>query len=167
MDVSARVLLESWPLPTVTAVSSITLGHESLAEFLIDTSGETRAFTLSSQPIRTACLALDGVIGTSLNCGSIKYFERRIAAPFSEITSTYQDLTTITVGTFQNAAMFGTSLRGTWTVDISDILYQLRTYQAANPGYNGCTLAEPCTAEESFWRHFRGIELKVFWVSTS
>jgi hypothetical protein len=166
LDVSARILLENWNLPTVTAVSTITLSHRADAEFVMDDNGMTRTFSLRSEPMRTACVAIGNIMGSDPGCQSITFFERRVTAPFTEISTTYQDLSSVTVTSFQNASMFGTSLHGTWTIDLRDVVNQLNTFQAGNPTYNGCTASAPCTAVESFWQKFRGIELKVFWVPT-
>ena len=79
--------------------------------------------------------------------------------------SNFADLSAVNVDQFEQARLFGTSLRGAWSIDISSVLGQLEIFDQANPNYNGRDPANPCTATEAFWQHFRGIELKIFWVS--
>jgi len=163
MDVAARVLLEDWTLPDPSVVSRISLSHGPEATFRLPPTGELRDYYFSREAATSVCLAVQAVTGTDLGCSSVSFFTRQIDSPFAEAVSNYRDLSTISVGTFEQAAMYGTSVRGMWTIDITNLLAQLQTYQEAHPEYNGCSQDDPCTVVEGFWRKFRGIEIKVFW----
>ena len=164
LDASARLLFDNWSLPDPTLIHELSVRHGPNAYFYLEDGGVMENFYFSSEPIRTACRSIENITGDDLSCDSIEFFTREVSSPFSEIVTTYQALNTVTVDQFSSSAMYGTSLHGNWTIDISSIVEALETYDQANPNYNGCSLSDPCSALEEFWLKFRGIEFKVFWV---
>jgi hypothetical protein len=151
IDVAARILLEDYEIPEPSLVSSLTISHGARATFIIDEAGTIKEYYFGPEPIRTSCQVLAGITGFDPGCELIGFFNRRVDSPFTEITSTYMNLDAIRVEEFTSDVMYGTSLRGVWTIDITPILNQLE-------------LLGPETVEE-FWDAFRGIEFKVFYVS--
>ncbi len=164
IDVSARLLFDDWILPDNTLIHELSIQHGPNAYFYLDVDGDLENFYFSSEPIRTACRSIEHITGDDLSCDSIEFFLREVSSPFDEIDTTFQALNTVTVEQFSSSAMFGTSLRGVWTIDISSIINSLESFDQSHPGYNGCTASNPCSAVEEFWLKFRGIEFKVFWV---
>lgn len=164
IDASARILLDGWMVPDETAVSRLIIEHGPQAQFLMGHGGNFQRFYFSPTSLKTACRSISEISGLALQCDTMDQFTRMVVSPFGEIHSNYSDLNSITVETFENMKLYGTSLRGYWTIDISPILSMLETYQQAHPNYNGGSPENPMNAVETFWHHFRGIEFKVFFV---
>jgi len=141
MDVSARFLLENYTYPSPSIGPKIRISHGPAARFLMS-SNEYETFIFPPTAMKDACVAVNSLIGNErFSCDDFTYFYKEVQwLPF--------DLGALDVSEFQTYHMFGTSLRGTWTIDIREFLSQL-SY----------------TEREEFWEAFRGIEYRVYFVS--
>jgi hypothetical protein len=148
--VAARIHVEGYTLPDPSIVATVSLSHGPEASFLMDTGGNLASFHFTPDAPRSACGVIAALAGTDLGCDGIAFFEARTESPFAEMVSTYASLNSITTTDFEGASMFGTSLRGIWTIDLRGLLSQLALHGPE--------------AVSSFWNAFRGLEFKVFWV---
>jgi hypothetical protein len=76
------------------------------------------------------------------------------------VNSVYAHFANLSPEVLKGNPMFGASVHGKWTIDLSEWLAQLRNFS----GVNACPRGpRPCTPEEAFWRAFRGIQFVVYY----
>jgi hypothetical protein len=166
IDVTARIIVEDYTYPSTSMNSQIDFSHGPLATFLHQ-DGTYKNYIFPLDALEVACNNIISITGDStLSCSDLEYFSRHIERSITDTSINSIDLSTVTVNTFNSHRMYGTSLLGKWTIDISPTLRMLENYQKGKPTYDGCPDPnEQCTAVEEFWKAFRGIQYKVFYVS--
>jgi hypothetical protein len=141
VDVSARFLMDDYVYPSRTIGPKIRISHGPAASFLMSDE-ERKTFIFPPTAMQDACIAANTLMkDEQVSCESFEYF-------YSEVQWPPSDLGDLDVDQFNAYHMFGTSLRGTWTIDIQEFLSQLSA-----------------TERDEFWDAFRGIQYQVYFVS--
>jgi hypothetical protein len=163
--VNLRVLAPGYEGPDGTGLI-VELSHDPVARFPNPSQpGATQSFVFSDESQSQICRSVQILVGGNLGCDDIGFFEKTFHTALSKTTSDWQALSTADPTLLGNNRMYGTSLRGVWHIDITRTLDQLRDWDAGDNRPDQCPSdPEFCTAEEAFWRAFRGIQYEVFYV---